>query len=173
MKIFTLYKFLNFLKLYRLINLNYDRMLNVALLDKRSSIMNKNTWIIGFTLFAMFFGAGNLIFPTNLGLDSGHFLWPAILAFALTGIGLPLLGVVVGALDHQGYIGIKENFTKIFFNILIIIYLTIGPLFAIPRTASTSFEMTITPIAHTNGSLALLILLSSIFNRSLFMSQSK
>ena len=55
------------------------------------------------------------------------------------------------------YRGIKENFTKIFFNILIIIYLTIGPLFAIPRTASTSFEMTITPIAHTNGSLALLI----------------
>lgn len=120
--------------------------------------MNKNTWIIGFTLFAMFFGAGNLIFPTNLGLDSGHFLWPAILAFALTGIGLPLLGVVVGALDHQGYIGafnkISPKFSLIF---LIIIYLTIGPLFAIPRTASTSFEMTITPIAHTNGSLALLI----------------
>lgn len=35
--------------------------------------MNKNTWIIGFTLFAMFFGAGNLIFPTQLGLESGHF----------------------------------------------------------------------------------------------------
>ena len=35
MKIFTLYKFLNFLKLYRLMNLNYDRMLNVALLDKK------------------------------------------------------------------------------------------------------------------------------------------
>ena len=44
--------------------------------------MNKNTWIIGFTLFAMFFGAGNLIFPTQLGLESGHFFWPAILAFA-------------------------------------------------------------------------------------------
>lgn len=120
--------------------------------------MNKNTWIIGFTLFAMFFGAGNLIFPTNLGLDSGHFFWPAILAFALTGIGLPLLGVVVGALDHQGYIGafnkISPKFSLIF---LIIIYLTIGPLFAIPRTASTSFEMTITPIAHSNGNWVLFI----------------
>lgn len=51
--------------------------------------MNKNTWVIGFTLFAMFFGAGNLIFPPNLGLDSGQFFWPAILAFVLTGIGLP------------------------------------------------------------------------------------
>ncbi|ATH60113.1 MULTISPECIES: branched-chain amino acid-like transporter carrier protein BrnQ3 [Staphylococcus] len=120
--------------------------------------MNKNTWIIGFTLFAMFFGAGNLIFPPNLGLDSGQYFWPAILAFALTGIGLPLLGVVVGALDKQGYIGslnkISPKFSVIF---LIIIYLTIGPLFAIPRTASTSFEMTITPITHTNSALALLI----------------
>ncbi|AVL78279.1 MULTISPECIES: branched-chain amino acid transport system II carrier protein [Staphylococcus] len=120
--------------------------------------MNKNTWIIGFTLFAMFFGAGNLIFPPNLGLDSGQFFWPSILAFALTGIGLPLLGVIVGALDKQGYIGslnkISPKFSVIF---LIVIYLTIGPLFAIPRTASTSFEMTITPIAHTNSSLALFI----------------
>ena len=120
--------------------------------------MNKNTWIIGFTLFAMFFGAGNLIFPPNLGLDSGQFFWPSILAFALTGIGLPLLGVIVGALDKQGYIGslnkISPKFSVIF---LIVIYLTIGPLFAIPRTASTSFEMTITPIAHTNSSLALFV----------------
>lgn len=120
--------------------------------------MNKNTWIIGFTLFAMFFGAGNLIFPTQLGLESGHFFWPAILAFALTGIGLPLLGVVVGALDKHGYIGsfnkISPRFSLIF---LIIIYLTIGPLFAIPRTASTSFEMTVTPIAHNSGNLALFI----------------
>ncbi|MCE3315709.1 branched-chain amino acid transport system II carrier protein, partial [Staphylococcus aureus] len=70
----------------------------------------------------------------------------------------PLLGVVVGALDHQGYIGafnkISPKFSLIF---LIVIYLTIGPLFAIPRTASTSFEMTVTPIANTNGNIALLI----------------
>ena len=79
--------------------------------------MNKNTWIIGFTLFAMFFGAGNLIFPTQLGLESGHFFWPAILAFALTGIGLPLLGVVVGALDKHGYIGSFNKITTIFVNL--------------------------------------------------------
>ena len=71
--------------------------------------MNKHTWIIGFTLFAMFFGAGNLIFPPNLGQESGAYFWPAILAFCLTGIGLPLLGVVVGALDKQGYIGAFNN----------------------------------------------------------------
>src|SRR5699024_6009597 len=120
--------------------------------------MNKNTWIIGFTLFAMFFGAGNLIFPPNLGLDSGQFFWPSILAFALTGIGLPLLGVLVGALDKQGYIGslnkISPKFSVRFF---IYIYVTIGRRFAIPRTTSTSVELTITPIAHTNSSLALFV----------------
>ncbi|PTE70813.1 branched-chain amino acid transport system II carrier protein [Staphylococcus devriesei] len=120
--------------------------------------MNKNTWIIGFTLFAMFFGAGNLIFPPNLGQDSGQFFWPAVVAFCLTGIGLPLLGVIVGALDKQGYVGSLNKISpKFSITFLIIIYLTIGPLFAIPRTASTSFEMTITPIAHTNSKLALFI----------------
>ena len=109
-------------------------------------------------LFAIFFGAGNLIFPPNLGLDSGQFFWPAILAFVLTGIGLPLLGVVVGALDKQGYIGsfnkISPTFSIVF---LVVIYLTIGPLFAIPRTASTSFEIAVTPILNTHSSMALLI----------------
>ena len=80
-----------------------------------------------------------------------------VIAFCLTGIGLPLLGVIVGALDKQGYVGslnkISPKFSVIF---LIIIYLTIGPLFAIPRT-STSFEMTVTPIAHTNSNLVLFI----------------
>ncbi|HDT9067221.1 TPA: branched-chain amino acid transport system II carrier protein, partial [Staphylococcus pseudintermedius] len=42
--------------------------------------MNKNTLFIGFMLFAIFFGAGNLIFPPNLGLESGQFFWPSILA---------------------------------------------------------------------------------------------
>lgn len=69
-----------------------------------------------------------------------------------------MLGVIVGALDKQGYVGslnkISPKFSVIF---LIIIYLTIGPLFAIPRTASTSFEMTVTPIAHTNSNLVLFI----------------
>lgn len=120
--------------------------------------MNKNTWIIGFTLFAIFFGAGNLIFPPNLGLDSGHYFWPAILAFVITGIGLPLLGVVVGALDKEGYIGSFNKVSPVFSVIfLVAIYLTIGPLFAIPRTASTSFEMTITPITHSHSPTGLFI----------------
>ncbi|MBI5975452.1 branched-chain amino acid-like transporter carrier protein BrnQ3 [Staphylococcus canis] len=120
--------------------------------------MNKNTVFIGFMLFAIFFGAGNLIFPPNLGLASGEYFWPAIIAFVITGIGLPLLAVVVGALDKQGYIGSINKIHPVFSVVfLLVIYLTIGPLFAIPRTASTSFEMTITPIIHSSNPLWLLI----------------
>ncbi|WP_281197608.1 branched-chain amino acid-like transporter carrier protein BrnQ3 [Staphylococcus felis] len=120
--------------------------------------MNKNTIFIGFMLFAIFFGAGNLIFPPNLGLSSGEYFWPAIIAFVITGIGLPLLAVVVGALDKQGYIGAINKIHPVFSVVfLLAIYLTIGPLFAIPRTASTSFEMTITPIINSGNPLWLFI----------------
>ena len=54
--------------------------------------VNKNTFVIGFMLFAIFFGAGNLIFPSALGLESGQTFWPALLGFVSTGVGLPLLG---------------------------------------------------------------------------------
>ncbi|ARJ51833.1 branched-chain amino acid-like transporter carrier protein BrnQ3 [Staphylococcus lutrae] len=120
--------------------------------------MNKNTLFIGFMLFAIFFGAGNLIFPPNLGLASGQYFWPSILAFVITGIGLPLIGIMVGALDKEGYIGsinkIHPAFSVVF---LVAIYLTIGPLFAIPRTASTSFEMTLTPIIHSSSPIWLFV----------------
>ena len=43
--------------------------------------VNKNTFVIGFMLFAIFFGAGNLIFPSALGLESGQTFWPALLGF--------------------------------------------------------------------------------------------
>ncbi|MDK3593411.1 branched-chain amino acid transport system II carrier protein, partial [Staphylococcus pseudintermedius] len=120
--------------------------------------MNKNTLFIGFMLFAIFFGAGNLIFPPNLGLESGQFFWPSILAFVITGIGLPLMGVMVGALDKQGYIGSINKIHPVFSVVFLVsIYLTIGPLFAIPRTASTSFEMTVTPIIHSSSPVWLFV----------------
>ena len=95
-------------------NYIYARMFNVAYLRTKEQHYEQEYMDCRVHTFAMFFGAGNLIFPTNLGLDSGHFFWPAILAFALTGIGLPLLGVVVGALDKQGYIGAFNKISPVF-----------------------------------------------------------
>ncbi len=94
-------------------------------------------------LFGMFFGAGNLIFPAKLGQDAGSNLIFAYLGMFITAVGLPLLAVVALAMSRSS--GVQNMADKIgarysnFFCLLL--YLTIGPLFAIPRCASTSFAV--------------------------------
>src|SRR5699024_2173660 len=61
---------------------------------------------IGVMLFALFFGAGNLIFPAELGQASGTSLLPAIIGFLITGTGLPLLGVL--AIAYSGSKNLQE-----------------------------------------------------------------
>ena len=119
---------------------------------------NKNVFVVGFMLFAMFFGAGNLIFPPGLGFVSGEHFWLAILGFVITGVGLPLLGVIVGSISKEGY---KESLKAIHpafaIGLLVVIYLTIGPFFAIPRTATTAYEMSLIPFLDSPSTIALLV----------------
>ncbi|MCP9190342.1 branched-chain amino acid transport system II carrier protein [Streptococcus agalactiae] len=109
----------------------------------------KNTYIIiGLMLFALFFGAGNLIYPAYLGIYSGsNWAW-AIIGFCLTGVTLPLLGVAAvaysGATDVESFTKPVSKTYAIFFAVAL--YLSIGPLFAIPRTGATSFSVGIQPI---------------------------
>ena len=112
---------------------------------------------IGFTLFALFFGAGNLIFPLKLGYESASYFWPALIGFLITGVGLPLLGLISGALSGQSIAQtLSERIHPLFSVVFMVaIYLTIGPLFAIPRTATTSYEIGFVP---TLGSSPLLLL---------------
>lgn len=103
--------------------------------------------MIGLMMFSIFFGAGNLIFPPALGQAAGDHLVPAILGFLLTGVGLPLLGIVAIALQGGRYkefisAQIHPGFAT---GLLCILYLTIGPLFAVPRTGAVSFEIGIRP----------------------------
>ncbi|HIX90412.1 MAG TPA: branched-chain amino acid transport system II carrier protein [Candidatus Agathobaculum pullicola] len=101
----------------------------------------RNLILVGFTLFSMFFGAGNLIFPPFLGAEAGSAAWLAFLGFAMSAIGLPVLGVI--AVARSGGLSalagrVYPRFAAVF---TLLIYLSIGPCLAIPRTASTSFEM--------------------------------
>ena len=99
-------------------------------------------------LFGMFFGAGNLIFPVHLGQLAGSNLIPAFVGFAVTGVGLPLLGIAAFGITRSD--SLQELASRIssryalFFTTLL--YLTIGPCFAIPRCATTSFTVGLEPM---------------------------
>lgn len=110
-----------------------------------TSLPLKSRLLVGLTLFSMFFGAGNLIFPPFLGFQAGSATWTAMAGFALTAIAFPVLGVMAvarsGGLDTLAG-RVHPVFAAIF---TFLIYLSIGPCLAIPRTASTSFEMAVSP----------------------------
>ena len=109
-------------------------------------------------LFGIFFGAGNLIFPAELGFRAGVNFYPAILGFVLSGVGIAIITLVLGTMVKGGYkneISIKVD-PKFATSYLTILYLAIGPFFAIPRTAGTSFSIGIAPVTG-NGRLPLLI----------------
>lgn len=99
-------------------------------------------------LFGLFFGAGNLIFPVSMGQMAGSNVWYAIIGFLVTGVGLPLLGIVaMGISRSDGLYSLASRVHpkySLFFTCAL--YLTIGPFFAIPRTATVSFEVGIAPM---------------------------
>ncbi|RKW36016.1 MAG: branched-chain amino acid transport system II carrier protein, partial [Lachnospiraceae bacterium] len=120
--------------------------------------MIKKGFLIGLLLFGIFFGAGNLIFPAELGFRAGANFYPAILGFVLSGVGIAIITLVLGTMVKGGYkneISIKVD-QKFATSYLTILYLAIGPFFAIPRTAGTSFSIGIAPVTG-NGRLPLLI----------------
>ena len=116
-------------------------------------------------LFGMFFGAGNLIFPVYMGQMAGRNMWPALIGFIITGVGLPLLGVAAlgisrssGLFELSSHIGRPYGY---FFTCAL--YLTIGPFFAIPRCATTSFTVGIEQIIpQGSDKLSLYLLLFSL-----------
>ena len=110
----------------------------------------KDIILTGFALFAMLFGAGNLIFPPKVGFDVGEMWEAATLGFFITGIGIPLLAIISAAYagkDLDDFANrVSPKFSKVF-NVVLI--LAIGPFLALPRTGATAYEMAILP--HTNG----------------------
>ena len=99
--------------------------------------------LVAGTLFGMFFGAGNLIFPVHLGQMAGRNALPAIIGFIITAVGIPILGVAA--------IGIPRSDG-------------LQTLFAIPRCATVSFTTGITPLLGADSPEQLyLLLFSAVF----------
>ncbi len=107
----------------------------------------KDILIIGFALFSMYFGAGNVIFPPFLGLQAGGEWISAFISYYIADIGLALLAIFAMLRcksDIEGVTGRIGKYPSLILSSAIV--LCIGPLLAIPRTAATVHEMTIMPI---------------------------
>lgn len=133
----------------------------------------KNTLTIGLMLFALFFGAGNLVFPAMLGQHAGDQFWQANLGFLITGVGLPLLGTLAlgfsGSKNLLTLTGRVHPWFAICYTTLL--YLTIGPLFAMPRTGSVSYEIGVKPFIQTeHGPMEMAIFTALYFGMSLLFS---
>ena len=107
-------------------------------------------------LFALFFGAGNMIFPPAMGLSAGSHVWTALAGYIVTDVGLPLLAITAVVFANRSLTTMVGRAGKKFSTFFIVlIYLLIGPLFAIPRTGSVSFELAVMPFLGESSHVSL------------------
>lgn len=125
----------------------------------------KENIYIGSMLFGLFFGAGNLIFPIHLGQSAGANVLTANLGFLITAIGLPFLGIIaIGVSKTNGLFEISTRVNKTYAYIFTIaLYLVIGPFFALPRLATTSFEIAFSPFISGKSATLFLSVFSILF----------
>lgn len=129
---------------------------------------------VGFMLFALFLGAGNIIFPPELGQKSGEDFVIAMVAFLITGVGLPLLGVITVAKSGGELQDMAGRISPLFGIIFTaIVYLAIGPFFAMPRTGTVSYELGVKPYlsdALTDAHWPLVIFTIVFFGITMFFA---
>ena len=111
----------------------------------KSKIMS--TFTVGFAVFAMLFGAGNLIFPPYLGMHAGkNWIW-GFVGFALMDVVFAMVAMIIISRKKDGADGIVGVLGNRLSQVLMLaLYICIGPLVAIPRTAATTYELSIQPL---------------------------
>lgn len=127
------------------------------------------TWkqylVVASMIFALFFGAGNLIFPLHLGQLAGN-NWPVAAAgFLVTGVLLPLLSLLAVSITHSsGVYGLGKPLGRTCALIfMVVVQLTLGPLFATPRTATVPYTIGVAPLLPTKYQQLGLLIFSIIF----------
>lgn len=139
---------------------------------KKKTLTMKETILVASTLFGMFFGAGNLIFPVHLGQMAGSNSWPAIIGFCITAVTIPILAVAAIGNTHSDDLfhlssKVGRKYGRVFTAVL---YLTIGPFFAIPRCATVSFTTGLEPLTGGHPRIALLLFSLVFFAFVMFFS---
>ncbi len=138
----------------------------------KEKISGKDYTLISSMLFGMFFGAGNLIFPLILGAKAGKDMPLALLGMLVSAVGFPLLGIIsMGISKSEGLLDMAGRVSKGFaYFFTCALYLTIGPLFAIPRCGATSFAVGFAPLSGEHRALFQLIFTLLFFAAVLIFS---
>lgn len=110
----------------------------------------KETVVVGFALFAMFFGAGNLILPPFLGFFAGSQWYLVALGFVISAVGLPLLGVFAHARLQGGMFNFAEKISPVFSLVFCILIYIISVALPAPRTAAVTHEIAVQPFFDTS-----------------------
>ena len=118
----------------------------------------RNIVVVGFMLFSLFFGAGNLIFPPLVGMEAGDYFGPAMIGFLLTAVCIPFLAVLSVAFSNNGLLEIGSRVHPLFGLVFaMIIYLSIGALYGIPRASSVAYELGFAQVFQVESSLTLFL----------------
>ncbi|MCF6515415.1 branched-chain amino acid transport system II carrier protein [Lactobacillus sp. S2-2] len=130
-----------------------------------SKLSKKNIFYLGIMLFGIFFGAGNVIFPISMGQAAGNHIIPAVIGFLITGVGLPILGIVAfGLTNSKGMFDLASNAGKPFaYFFSTILSLLIGPIIVIPRLAATAYQVGVAPLLKQSQQTMGLFIFAVIF----------
>ncbi|HSI70155.1 MAG TPA: branched-chain amino acid transport system II carrier protein [Gillisia sp.] len=125
--------------------------------------LNKETLILGFALFALFFGAGNLILPPALGFFAGWQWYLVAFGFILSAVGLPLLGIIAHARLQGSILDFGNKVSPTFSMIFSILIYIISISLPAPRTAAVTHEIAVAPFFKVTGLVTSIIYFSLVF----------
>ena len=132
--------------------------------------LNKETFIAGFALFSMFFGAGNLMLPPFLGFTSGSQWYWVALGFILSAVAIPILGIIAHARIQGTMYDFAKKVSPTFSYIYCFIVYVISISLPSPRTASVTHEMAILPYVDSSylltSTIYFILVLIFVLNRS-------
>ena len=122
-----------------------------------TNLRTKDIIALGFMTFALFIGAGNIIFPPIVAQQAGEHVWLAALGFLVTAVGLPVITIMALSKTEGSIAILSSPLGKVASLVLTVVcYLSVGPLFATPRTATVSYEIGFSSY-FGNGGTALFI----------------
>ncbi|WP_149273915.1 branched-chain amino acid transport system II carrier protein [Pareuzebyella sediminis] len=123
----------------------------------------KETLVTAFALFSLFFGAGNLILPPQLGFKAGDLWWVVALGFCLSAVVIPLLGILAHAQQQGTIYDFGKKVSPVFSLVYCCIVYAISIGLPSPRTASVTHEMAIAPFFDTPSFLTSMVYFSLVF----------